>query len=209
MSELLTIRPGVAFDKPAALSFMRMEAEKGSPIDVNRSTVSREEQQKAYDAYLAYINGNGPWAPLALSPDRSWHCEPIARAVDTDDDVWIRNHPNHGWRFVVASEKWHGQYYPGLDRHYGEDVNDMGTIDNTEQNYQVFSNFLFRALKWDVRDGAYGADAKNGLTMWDRFSVVDSSIAKIQIPSGTIDYNQLAKALTEQGITVVVIEPKE
>lgn len=119
MTTLVTLRPGVSFEAEAAASWARMETERGRPLDVNRSTVSRAEQQKKYDDYRAYLAG-GPWAPLALPPDKSWHCEPIARASDTDDDEWIRAHPDHGWRFVVKDEKWHAQYYPHLDRHRGE-----------------------------------------------------------------------------------------
>lgn len=114
MADMVTIRAGLSLDRPAAESWVRMERAKGSQLDVNRSTVSRVEQFKFYNAYRAYLNG-GPWAPLALHPDESWHCEPRARAVDTDDDKWIRDHPEHGWRFVVRSEKWHAQYYPHWD----------------------------------------------------------------------------------------------
>lgn len=119
---LVTLRPGVAFERDAAASWARMEAERGRPLDVNRSTVSRAEQQEKRDAYLAYLDRRGPWAPRALDPDDSWHCEPKARAADTDDDEWIRAHPDHGWRFVVEDEKWHAQYYPQLDKHRGEGI---------------------------------------------------------------------------------------
>lgn len=119
MTALITLRLGLTLEAEAAASWARMEAERGAPLDVNRSTVSRAAQQIVRDAYLAHLRG-GPWAPLALDPDDSWHCLPRARAVDTDDDAWIRAHPDHGWRFVVKDEKWHAQYYPELDRHRGE-----------------------------------------------------------------------------------------
>lgn len=117
MTTLVTLRPGLTLEAGAAASWARMEAERGRPLDVNRATVSRADQFEKYYAYLAYKAGRGPWAPLALHPDDSWHCYPTARAVDTDDDAWIRAHPDHGWRFVVKDEKWHAQYYPNLDKH--------------------------------------------------------------------------------------------
>ena len=120
MTALVQLRPGVLFEEQAAASWARMEVERGQHLDTNRTTVSREAQQIERDKYLAYMNGTGPWAPLALDPDDSWHCEPIARASDTDDDEWIRAHPDHGWRFVVKSERWHAQYYPHLDLHRHE-----------------------------------------------------------------------------------------
>jgi len=112
---MLTLRPGVTLEDLAAASWARMEHDRGAHLDVNRSTVTRATQYKVYNAYHDYLNGRGPWAPLALHPDHSWHCEPKARAVDTDDDKWIRANPQYGWRFVVATEKWHAQYYPHLD----------------------------------------------------------------------------------------------
>lgn len=114
---MITLRPGLTLEAGAAASWARMEKRRGRPLDVNRSLASRAVQQKLYEDYLRYLAG-GPWAPLALPPDKSWHV--LGLAVDTDDDEWIRAHPDHGWRFVVASEKWHAQYYPNLDRHRSE-----------------------------------------------------------------------------------------
>lgn len=116
-TNLVTLRPGLTLQAPAAASWARMEAERKDRLDVNSSYRDPAEQQKAYDAYRAYLNG-GPWAPLALRPELSWHCKGLA--VDTDDDQWVRDHPDHGWRFVVPTEKWHTQYYPELDKHAGE-----------------------------------------------------------------------------------------
>ena len=113
MTTLVTLRPGVTFAPAAAASWARMEADRGRPLDVNRSYASWDEQMEKYEAYQAYRAGRGPWAPLALHPSQSWHC--IGRAADTDDDEWIRAHPQYGWRFVVLSEKWHAQHYPELD----------------------------------------------------------------------------------------------
>lgn len=93
-------------------------------------------------------------------------------------------------------------------RYTGED-DDMPL--NADTDYPAFSYMLWRALKWDVRDGANGpgADAALGSTMWDRFGRVDNAIATIELPTGggSLDYDELAKSLVEQGIQVVVIQP--
>lgn len=122
MTTLVTLRPGVTLEAEAAASWARMEAERGAELDTNSTYRDYDEQAKArraYLAYVAYLNGGpwAPWAPLALDPDESWHC--LGLAVDTDDDEWVRAHPQFGWRFVVSSERWHAQYYPTLDLRRG------------------------------------------------------------------------------------------
>lgn len=111
--------------RPApAQSVRRLDVRLGRPLDVNSAYRDYDEQMKAYNAYLAYLQGRGPWAPLALHPDKSWHCKGMA--LDSDDgpgyggkltrEIWRE----YGWLFEVTSEPWHGQYYTSLDRHYGE-----------------------------------------------------------------------------------------
>lgn len=55
----------------------------------------------------------------------------------------------------------------------GED--DMGTLDNTEDNYQTFARFLQRALKFDVRTDGLGADWKLGPTIFELLRAADDS----------------------------------
>lgn len=150
MTVLVTLRPGLSLEALAAESWARMEAARGRPLDVNRSTVSRASQFTYYYAYQRYLNG-GPWAPLALHPDNSWHCEPRARAVDTDDDAWIRGRPEYGWRFVVKSEKWHAQYYPEHDKFKGQPAGGGAKPLPTPQPSRKESDMLiFQVTKtWD------------------------------------------------------------
>lgn len=116
---LVQIRPGVAFRADAAASFRRLEAAAGRPLDVNRTTESGELQQRARDAYLAYLDG-GPWAPLALDPDDSLHVyreddDDSATAWDTDErGAWIEE---HGWIADVPGEPWHREYRRSRDKH--------------------------------------------------------------------------------------------
>lgn len=100
----------------AAASVRRLDVILGRPLDINRAYASYDEQMTKYLAYVAYQNGRGSWAPLALHPNYSWHCKGLA--IDTDDRLpYFRE---HGWLFEVRGEPWHGQYYTSLDRHYGE-----------------------------------------------------------------------------------------
>jgi hypothetical protein len=102
-------------DAPAAASVARIDAQLGRPLGLNRAGGSAAEQQEKRDAWLAYRAGTGPWAPLALPPEESWHCQGLA--VDTDDPAREDVMPRNGWRFPVGGEPWHGQYYLHLDQH--------------------------------------------------------------------------------------------
>lgn len=155
MTELVTLRPGLTLEKLAAESWSRMEQAKGSQLDVNRSTVPRDVQMSMYKAWNAYANGAGPKPNhgRAIHPDYSWHCVPIARAVDTDDGVWIRNHPQYGWRFVVKDEKWHAQYYPELDT---EKDDDMFTDEDRQRMINIDSNLNW--LKERIGGSVVNAD---------------------------------------------------
>jgi hypothetical protein len=119
--EQLSHNRGQLRPAPAA-SIWRIDVALGHPVDINRAYASWSQQYIYYRAYQNYLNG-GPWAPLALHPDLSWHCKGMA--VDTDESprtvpstaqVWADN----GWRFEVQSEPWHGQYYTSLDKNYGK-----------------------------------------------------------------------------------------
>lgn len=117
MLDLVTVRPGLTLLPEAAKSWVRMEQQLGRELDVNRSYADYDTQMALFLAYRAYLSGRGPEAPLALHPDDSWHCRGLA--VDTDDDQAVRAMPDHGWKFIVDSEVWHAQYYPGADQHFG------------------------------------------------------------------------------------------
>lgn len=116
---IVTIRPGVEFEPAAAASWQRMERAAGRAIDVNSSYRDYDEQMDAYNAYLAYLNG-GPWAPYALHPDQSVHCQ--GRAVDSDDQSLLKSLATHGWRqtALAVGEPWHFEYFSSNDQHIGE-----------------------------------------------------------------------------------------
>lgn len=110
----------------AAASLRRVDAELGRLADVNEAWRSPEKADENYRKYLAYKNGTGPAAPLALPAKDSIHCR--GYAVDSDDwydaaaaAVWRRN----GWRQTARyndsrDEPWHGEYFPEHDQNYGK-----------------------------------------------------------------------------------------
>lgn len=109
---LTSLRDGLTLEAEAAASWARMEAHIGR-LDVNRSYADWDTQMGLYNAYQRHLAG-GPWAPLALHPKYSMHCQGLA--VDTDDDARVRANPRFGWVFNVPSEKWHAEYRPNLDQ---------------------------------------------------------------------------------------------
>ncbi len=87
---------------------------------------------------------------------------------------------------------------------------DMGTIDNNEQNYQTIAGFLARALKWDVRNSGTvppsDSDAsKYGPTIWDTLGAINNKISAINVDAD-VDEKKLATELVAQGIQVVIIQ---
>lgn len=115
----------------------------------------------------------------------------------------------------------------------GED--DMGTLDNTEENYQTFMRWLQRALKFDVRTDGAGPDWKLGPTIFELLRAADDSsdvagvkgavsaiavkmtdedraaIAKsvadaIQIPAGGATKADVAAAI-DAGLAKLVLKP--
>lgn len=72
-----------------------------------------DEQMRLYLAYQRDPKHN----PLAIHPDASWHCKGLA--IDTNFRPTVRLQ-DYGFRFDVRSEPWHGQYYSGLDKFYGQ-----------------------------------------------------------------------------------------
>lgn len=120
-TNLVTVRPGVTLEAAAAASFHRVEKRARRRIDVNSSYRDWDEQMRLYLAYQRHLAG-GPWAPLALHPDRSMHCKGLA--IDSDDHTLMRAAGDYGWRSTVETEPWHFDYFRNLDKHFGEPTGD-------------------------------------------------------------------------------------
>lgn len=206
-----TLRPGVTFESAAAASWARMEKERGRPLDVNRSLASWDVQLRLWEDYQRYLAG-GPWAPLALHPKYSWHC--LGLAGDTDDDEWVRAHPDHGWRFVVLSEKWHAQYYPALDLHRSEGMPTTGdSAPLTEEDHMLFFTWLVARTKkriycWSTFDDASSVTkgeasalnaARNGKVNFSQVTEAQANAILSKVRKNRLERNQMvADAVTKQ-----------
>ncbi|MEZ3156848.1 hypothetical protein AB1K56_07935 [Microbacterium sp. BWR-S6Y] len=94
----------------------------GRAADINEAWRSPADADENYRKYIAWLNGAGPWAPIALPGDKSVHC--FGFAVDTDDttDAQMRIWNEHGWYWTVyrngqLAERWHLEYFPDRDKH--------------------------------------------------------------------------------------------
>lgn len=74
--------------------------------------------------------------------------------------------------------------------------NDLGTLDNTEANYQVFARWLQRALKYDVRVNGFGPDWRLGVTLWERIGQVEAA-ARTGADIDKEDIDAIVNALAE------------
>lgn len=143
------------------------------------------------------------------------------------DHVTITDYLGGAW------ETWRDEYDPlpfmqAAYQRAKEGANDMGTLDNTEENYQNFARFLQRALKFDVRENGFGPDWRLGPTIWEKIAAADdtadvkaiavkmtdedrAAIAKsvadaIKIPAGGASKADVAAAI-DAGLTKLVLKP--
>lgn len=105
-------------------SIHRIDAQLGRYLDINSAWRDPQEQERFYTAYRAYVNGNGPWAPIALPPEQSVHCK--GEAIDTDDNnaSMTRILNDNGWFHTVFRdgklvEPWHYEYDYKRDKYFG------------------------------------------------------------------------------------------
>lgn len=142
---------------------------------------------------------------------------------------WLRaNAANYGFSPTGYSfgEAWHYDYtgnpWAGSNATPFEpprEENDMGTLDDTEANYQVFAKMLQRALRYDVRPSGLGPSGSFGSTLWERLSqvqstagasgvteaqvkaIADAVIAQIKVPAPEVDYAKIAKSVNDDAAT--------
>lgn len=86
----------------------------------------------------------------------------------------------------------------------GED--EVGTLDNNEENYQVIARALQRAFKFDVRTNGFGPDWKLGPTVFELLRAADDSadvegvkgaVSTIAVKMTDEDRAAIAKAVTD------------
>lgn len=85
------------------------------------------------------------------------------------------------------------------------EMNDMGTLDATEANYQTFASFLQRALRYDVRTNGFGPDWKLGPTVFELLRAADDSgdLAGVKDAVGAIAVKMTAEDRAEIAKAVV------
>ncbi|WP_431800303.1 hypothetical protein [Microbacterium kunmingense] len=175
-------------EDPAARSIARIDREIGHRCQITEAGRTWEKQNEHYQRYLR--NGS----PIALHPDTP-SVHQLGAAIDSNEAQRILSvMERHGWRRTVYRngvlvEPWHFEYFWSLDQHRNETItlaqvggvwtfqeeDDMGTLDNTEANYQTFAAWLQRAFKFDVRPGGKGADWRLGPTVFELLSAADDS----------------------------------
>lgn len=155
---LVTIRPGVVFDAPAAASFMRYEAALGRQADVNRTTVPYSVQLELYRQYLA-----GRYPYLVLHPDRSEH---VYRGPGDGGNAWDTDErgpllDDHGWKITNRAEGWHREYFPEHDKHIPtttyEEEEDMDTRSIITKSAQDVKFELLRGRKRSISKAEWDA----------------------------------------------------
>lgn len=124
----------------AAASVHRLDAQKGSRLDVNSAGRTRAEQQSLWNLYYY---PNGTVRPASQRP--SWLFRPAApgtspheagNAIDTDDISWmLANGGAHGWsRPLPGSDPVHFVYNPNNDQHRDSGAGFSQGVQN-EQNW--------------------------------------------------------------------------
>jgi hypothetical protein len=159
---LVTIRPGVAFDAPAAASFQRIEAALGRRADVNRTTVPYQEQLDLWQAWDA-----GKYPHFVLHPKYSEH---VYRAPGDGGNAWDTDErgqilEDHGWLLTNSSEPWHREYFIEHDNHltpvtYEEEEEDMDTRSIIGLSVQAPKFELLRGRKRSISKAEWAAMRK-------------------------------------------------
>lgn len=128
----------VAWLEPAAAaSYLRMLAAglpAGGITDAGRTSAEQEAVflsrytprrtgagpfgQVAYWRGVRYVRTSGPSS--AAVPGTSTHESGRALDLQPAQEAWVRAHPDHGWRFTIASERWHTEHDLTLDQHLAD-----------------------------------------------------------------------------------------
>lgn len=150
----------------------------------------------AYRPYAAQVAAKKKYGSGAAAPGYSSH-----GGVYNGHDAMAMDYGNwgsvYGWnksnffadaRAVglepgrISSEPWHViDNDPWAAVPSGGQGNDMGTLDNTEENYQIWARWQQRAFFYDVRENGFGPDWKLGRTVFEMLRAADDSadVAKI------------------------------
>lgn len=165
-------------------SIHRIDQQLGRYLDINSAWRDPQEQEGLYQAYRRYVNGTGPWAPIALRPEESVHCD--GEAIDTDDNnsAMTRILNDNGWfhtvfRNGVLVEPWHYEYDYKRDKYFG------GIPAGSESTPVEEDDMFNDADRGDLQDikrkvnAIHDAIFKGGSSMEDGGRSVSKSLANI------------------------------
>ncbi|GGF30225.1 hypothetical protein GCM10010922_01480 [Microbacterium sorbitolivorans] len=130
----------------AAASIRRIDAALGHEMQITEAGRSAEQADANHAAYQAYLNGTGPWAPLAFDSKNSVHC--WGNAIDTDEgQQHLELLEDHGWirtvyRGGVLIEPWHFEYATTRDNHYTTESEDDMFTETDRANLEFIKNQL-------------------------------------------------------------------
>lgn len=88
---------------------------------------------------IRYVRTSGP-STVAV-PGTSKHESGRALDLQPPQEAWVRAHPDHGWRFPIATERWHAEYELTLDNHLA-DIPPITTTAPTVQEDDVIALIL-------------------------------------------------------------------
>lgn len=126
--DYLPVGPGLFLARAAGDAFIAMRlaaAQDGIALPISTAWRSRAWQERLYDAYQAYLRGEGPWAPQAAKPGNSKHEVGLALDLNGLDSrnsnfvqarrSWLdRNAELYGWfnvgKTFRSPEPWHWEY---------------------------------------------------------------------------------------------------
>lgn len=142
----------------------------GRAASINEAWRSPADADENYRKYLDYLNGHGPWAPIALPGDQSVHC--FGYAVDTNDtsDAQMAIWNDHGWYWTVyrngrLAERWHLEYFPSRDNHRNEGTRNTNTTGQTaiNQSEEDDMSILFRITDGQRQGTSYTLQPFRGI----------------------------------------------
>ena len=166
---------GTAFylDAPAAVALEQAFAAGCPKTKITETYRSYADQVKLFvERYRVQLFGSGAYGDvrwwkgkryvrvsglgMAAIPGTSVHGS--GNAIDCDDPMrtWLREHPQYGWKFTIASEPWHCEYSPS--RHTATPVS------NTHTTTSPITNATISSKKEDDDMAAFTLHARSKTT---------------------------------------------
>lgn len=138
--------------------------------------------------------------------EADWSWNPVTGGAHVHATLWPTHEHRYGYRpdgrpYTVDLMNYVGGSTAGGNATpFDPEEDDMGTLDKSEENYQVILWALQRAFRWDLRPGGPGADAALGATVWERFDRVENAVARSTDKVPAAVWNHPVQAQNADGI---------